>query len=95
MAAAHPEVLQAAAIGVHHAKWQERPLLIVVRRAGSTLDRDTLLAFMRARTARWWVPDDVQFIDQMPVTGTGKVWKLKLREQFKDYVLPEAAAPQR
>ncbi|HOA92480.1 MAG TPA: long-chain fatty acid--CoA ligase [Quisquiliibacterium sp.] len=95
IASAHPEVLQAAVIGVAHPKWQERPLLVVVRRTGSTLDRDTLLAFMRTRTASWWVPDDVQFLDQMPVTGTGKIWKLKLREQFKDYVLPEAATPSR
>ena len=88
VAAGHPDVLQAAVVGVAHPKWQERPLLIVVRRQGSRLERDTLLAFMKDKVASWWLPDDVAFVDAMPMTGTGKVHKLTLREKFKDYRLP-------
>jgi 3-(methylthio)propionyl---CoA ligase len=91
-AAGHPDVLQAAVIGVAHPKWQERPLLIVVRREGSNIDGRALLDFMREKVASWWLPDDVVFIDAMPVTGTGKIHKLTLRAQFKDYVLPAARA---
>jgi acyl-CoA synthetase (AMP-forming)/AMP-acid ligase II len=89
VAAGHPEVLQAAVIGVAHPKWQERPLLVVVRKQGSTLSGGALLDFMRDKVARWWLPDDVAFIDAMPMTGTGKVHKLMLRAQFRDYVLPD------
>lgn len=88
VAAGHPEVLQAAVIGVAHPKWQERPLLIVVRRQGSKLDRNALLAFMEGKVASWWLPDDVVFVDSLPMTGTGKIHKLTLRQQFKGYVLP-------
>ena len=88
VAAGHPEVLQAAVIGVAHPKWQERPLLIVVRRQGSELDGNTLLTFMKEKVASWWLPDDVVFVDALPMTGTGKIHKLTLREQFKAYVLP-------
>ncbi|HEV8028019.1 MAG TPA: long-chain fatty acid--CoA ligase [Stellaceae bacterium] len=89
VAAGHPEVLQAAVIGVTHPKWQERPLLVVVRKQGSTLSGGALLDFMRDKVATWWLPDDVAFIDAMPMTGTGKVHKLTLRTQFRDYVLPD------
>jgi fatty-acyl-CoA synthase len=82
-------VLQAAVIGVTHPKWQERPLLVVVRKQGSTLSGGALLDFMRDKVATWWLPDDVAFIDAMPMTGTGKVHKLTLRTQFRDYVLPD------
>jgi fatty-acyl-CoA synthase len=88
VAAGHPEVLQAAVIGVAHPKWQERPLLIVVRRQGSELDKNALLAFMEGKVASWWMPDDVVFVDALPMTGTGKIHKLTLREQFKGHVLP-------
>ncbi len=94
IAAGHPEVLQVAVIGVSHPKWQERPLLIVVRRPGSTLDGAALLDFMKGKVAGWWLPDDVVFADSLPMTATGKVHKLTLRAQYKDYVLP-AAAPGR
>jgi 3-(methylthio)propionyl---CoA ligase len=88
VAAGHPDVLQAAVIGVAHAKWQERPLLIVVRRQGGTVDGRALLDFMRDKVASWWLPDDVVFVEAMPMTGTGKIHKLTLRAKFKDHVFP-------
>jgi fatty-acyl-CoA synthase len=87
IASGHPAVLQAAAIGIAHPKWQERPLLVVTKREGASLSAPELIDFMRGKVASWWLPDDVVFIEQMPLTGTGKLWKLKLREQFKDYRL--------
>jgi fatty-acyl-CoA synthase len=89
IAAGHPEVLQAAAIGVAHPKWQERPLLVVVRREGSTLDAPTLMEHLRGKVASWWLPDDIAFVEQMPLTATGKIHKLTLRQRFKDYRLPD------
>jgi len=88
IAAGHPDILQAAVIGVDHPRCQERPLLICVRREESEVDREELLAFLKDKIAKWWIPDDVQFIDQIPITGTGKIHKIRLREQFKDYKLP-------
>ncbi|WP_119422244.1 long-chain fatty acid--CoA ligase [Desertibaculum subflavum] len=85
LAVAHPDVLAAAVIAIPHPKWQERPLLIVKRREGGTVDAAGLLAFLKPRLASWWLPDAVEFVDEMPVTGTGKIHKLTLREQFKDY----------
>jgi fatty-acyl-CoA synthase len=87
VASGHPAVLQAAAIGIAHPKWQERPLLVVTKREGGSLTEQELLDYMRGKIASWWLPDAVEFIDQMPLTGTGKLWKLKLRERFKDYQL--------
>ena len=78
-------MLQAAAIGIAHPKWQERPLLVVTLREGASLTAAGLLEHMRGKVASWWLPDAVEFIEQMPLTGTGKLWKLKLRERFKDY----------
>ncbi|HEX8741308.1 MAG TPA: AMP-binding protein, partial [Casimicrobiaceae bacterium] len=88
IAFSHPEVAEAAVIGLPHPKWDERPLLIAVRKPGSTLDRDTLLAWFDGRTARWWIPDDVVFVDELPHTATGKLSKLMLRERFKDHHWP-------
>ena len=76
-------------IAMHHAKWDERPLLVVVRRPGAEVSREELLAFYECRIAKWWVPDDVQFVDEIPLGATGKILKTKLREQFADYKLPE------
>jgi fatty-acyl-CoA synthase len=89
-ACGHPEVMQAAVIAAFHPKWQERPLLIVTRRPGSQLDRETLLEFLRPRVAGWWLPDDVVFVPEMPMTATGKIHKLTLRERFRDHTLPTA-----
>uniref|UniRef100_Q07HW8 3-methylmercaptopropionyl-CoA ligase n=1 Tax=Rhodopseudomonas palustris (strain BisA53) TaxID=316055 RepID=Q07HW8_RHOP5 len=85
IAMSHPEVMQAAVIAIPHEKWQERPLLLVVRRQGSTLDPNTLLEHMRPMLASWWLPDAVEFLNEMPMSGTGKVQKMVLREKFKDY----------
>lgn len=86
----HPAVQEAAVIGVAHPKWQERPLLIVVAKAGSDPEPQELLDYLQDRVAKWWLPDEVVFIEEMPHTATGKVQKLKLREQFQGHVLPTA-----
>ena len=87
VAVAHPEVTEAAVIGVPHEKWTERPLLIVVPASGADLSRDTVLEFMDGKVAKWWMPDDVVFVDEIPHTATGKISKLQLREQFQSYQL--------
>lgn len=84
----HPAVAEAAVIGITHPKWQERPLLVVVLKAGRSASREALLDFLTEKVARWWLPDDVVFVDELPHTATGKVQKLKLREMFRDYRLP-------
>lgn len=89
-ALSHPDVLQAAVIAMPHPKWQERPLLLVVRREGATVDQRSLLDHMRPKLASWWLPDAVEFLEAFPMTGTGKVHKMTLREKFRDYA-PEAA----
>ena len=71
-------------------KWDERPLLVVVRREGAELTREDLLAYFDGKVARWWVPDDVVFVDELPHTATGKLLKMQLREEYRDYVLPTA-----
>jgi fatty-acyl-CoA synthase len=90
IAMAHPAVLEAAAIACRHPKWDERPLLVVVRRPGAELSAPELLAFFEGRIAKWQIPDDVAFVAELPHTATGKIQKLKLREQFKDHRLPTA-----
>ena len=90
IAMAHPAVLQAACIGVAHPKWDERPLLLVVKRPGMDLSREALLAFFEGKVAKFWLPDDVSFIDALPMGATGKIQKNKLREQFRGYKLPTA-----
>ncbi len=93
VAIAHPAVLIAACISVHHPKWDERPLLVVVKKTEILQDEQSLkkniLAFFEGKVAKWWIPDDVTFIDQMPLTATGKLMKLKLRELFKDHRLAQ------
>ena len=86
----YPDVLEAAVIGIAHPKWDERPLLIVVGKEGKVPARDDVLAYMQGRIAKWWMPDDVQIIAEIPHTATGKINKLKLRETFRDYRLPGA-----
>jgi fatty-acyl-CoA synthase len=90
IAMAHPAVAMAACIGVRHPKWDERPLLVVTRKPGSELSRDELLGFYDGKIARWWTPDDVVFVDSIPLGATGKMLKNKLREMFQDYRLPTA-----
>ncbi|MGC1404658.1 MAG: 3-(methylthio)propionyl-CoA ligase [Thermodesulfobacteriota bacterium] len=84
----HPAVAEAAVIGVFHPKWDERPLLIVVKQKGAEVSKEELLDFMRSKAAKWQVPDDVVFVDELPHTATGKLLKTKLRKDFQDYKLP-------
>lgn len=85
-----PGVAETAVIGIKHPKWDERPLLIVVRKPGSDVTKESMLAFLKGKVATWWMPDDVVFVNELPHTATGKLLKTALREQFKDYVLPTA-----
>jgi fatty-acyl-CoA synthase len=89
-AASHPGVAEAAVIGVAHPTWQERPLLLVVKRPGAEVDRPALLAHLATRIAKWWLPDDVLFVESLPHTATGKLLKTKLREMYRDHPLPTA-----
>jgi fatty-acyl-CoA synthase len=92
LAVGHPKVAEAAVIGVRHPKWDERPLLVVVLKQGESANKEEILQFMRGKIASWWLPDDVAFVDEIPHTATGKIQKTTLRERFKDFVLPAAAA---
>jgi fatty-acyl-CoA synthase len=85
-----PGVAQAAVIGVAHPKWDERPLLIVVKKDGADVTRESVLKYLEGKIAKWWTPDDVQFVKEIPLTATGKMQKTALRDQFKDYKLPTA-----
>ena len=80
----------AACIAVPHPKWDERPLIVAVRKPGAALTREELLRFFDGKIARWQIPDDVAIVAELPHTATGKLQKLKLREQFRDHVLPSA-----
>ena len=84
----HPSVAEAAVVGVRHPKWDERPLLLVVRKPGAQLTREEMLSFFEGKVAKWWIPDDVVFMDQLPHTATGKLLKTKLRDDFRDHKLP-------
>ena len=88
IAVAHPAVAMAACIGIKHPKWDERPIVIVVTKPGAALTREELLAFYEGKIAKWQVPDDVVFVESIPLGGTGKMQKTKLREQLAGYVLP-------
>ena len=90
LAISHPDVAEAAVIGIAHPKWDERPLLVVVKKAGANVSKEDLLKFFEGKIAKWWMPDDVAFVDKLPHTATGKLLKTKLREDFKDYQLPTA-----
>jgi fatty-acyl-CoA synthase len=90
IAMAHPAVHEAAAIACRHPKWDERPLLVVVKKPGAEVTREELLGFYEGKIAKWQIPDDVVFVDEIPHTATGKIQKLKLREQFRKHELPTA-----
>jgi fatty-acyl-CoA synthase len=92
IALSHPAVLQAAVISVPHPKWQERPLLLIVPRQGAEVTASDIIEHMRPKVAKWWLPDAVEFLDKLPMTGTGKIHKLTLRQQFKDYQVQQTAA---
>ncbi len=92
LAVAHPDVAEAAVIGVPHPRWSERPLLIVVPSRDAGRDPGALLAFMSDRIAKWWMPDEVAYVEEIPHTAAGKINKVRLRELFGDYRLPNAGA---
>ncbi len=84
----HPKVLEAAVIGVAHPKWQERPLACVVPKPGKELTKEEILEFLQDKVAKWWLPDDVVFLEEIPKTSVGKFSKKELRAKFEDYKLP-------
>jgi fatty-acyl-CoA synthase len=84
VAVGHPDVAEAAVIGIPHPKWGERPLLIAVAKEGRSIDRQSLLAHLRGKVASWWLPDEVAIVDELPHTATGKLNKVKLRAQFRE-----------
>ncbi len=90
IAMAHPAVAMAACIGMRHPKWDERPIVVVVKKPGAGVTREELLAFYEGKTAKWQIPDDVVFVDAIPLGATGKMQKMTLRQQLKDYALPTA-----
>ena len=90
IAMAHPAVAMAAVIAAHHPKWDERPLLVVVKKPDATVTKEELLAYYDGKIAKWWTPDDVVFVGSIPLGATGKMLKAKLRESFRDYKLPTA-----
>ena len=89
-AVGHPEIAEAAVIAAAHPKWDERPLLVCVRVEGSSVDKDGVLEYLGQHVAKWWLPDDVVFVEELPHSATGKLQKARLREDFKDYTLPTA-----
>jgi fatty-acyl-CoA synthase len=90
IAMGHPSVLQAACIGIAHPKWDERPLLVVVKKPGQEVSREELLAFYEGKVAKWWTPDDVAFVEALPIGATGKILKNRIRDTFRDYQLSSA-----
>jgi fatty-acyl-CoA synthase len=93
IAAGHPKAFLAAVIGVPHPKWDERPLLLVQLRPGETAEPGDFLRFLDGKIARWWMPDDVVFVDDIPLGATGKIDKKLIRQRFEHYLLPTAPAP--
>ena len=87
-AVACPGIAMTAVIALPSAKWQERPLLICVKKPGAQVDKAAVLAYLDGKIAKWWTPDDVVFVETLPMTATGKIYKLALRQMFKDYQLP-------
>jgi acyl-CoA synthetase (AMP-forming)/AMP-acid ligase II len=87
----HPDIHEAAVIGVYHEKWTERPLLLVVKHECVELSREHVLASFEGKVASWWIPEDCVFVEELPHTATGKLDKKLIREQFKDYQFPAAS----
>jgi fatty-acyl-CoA synthase len=85
-----PGVAEAAAIGIYHPKWDERPILVVVKKAGMDVTKDAIMAHLAEKVAKWWLPDAIEFVDAIPHGATGKISKKDLRNQFRDYKLVEA-----
>jgi len=92
LAAGHPQAMLAAVIGIHHPKWEERPLLLVKLKDGESATREDFLHYLDGKIARWWMPDDVVFVDDIPLGATGKIDKKLIRQRFADYAFPTAKA---
>jgi fatty-acyl-CoA synthase len=90
IAVGHEKVQESAVIGIEHPKWDERPLLVIVKNEGAEVTKEEILEYLEGKIAKWWMPDDVAFVDEIPHTATGKIQKLTLRQQFADYKLPTA-----
>ncbi|MBU0670305.1 MAG: AMP-binding protein, partial [Alphaproteobacteria bacterium] len=88
-AVGHPAVAEAAAIGIHHPKWDERPVLFVVKKEGHDVSGGEVIEFLADKVAKWWLPDAVEFVDDIPHTATGKISKKDLRDRFAEYRLEE------
>ena len=89
VASSHPDIAQAAVIGIPHEKWSERPLLVIVPKPDCHLTKESVLSFLKGKVAKWWLPNDIVTVDEMPLSGTGKVKKTGLRETFKDHKWPD------
>jgi len=89
IAVAHPAIAEAAVIGVNHPKWDERPLVVAVKKPGASVTREELIRFYDGKVPKWWIPDDVTFVEQLPHTATGKLLKAKLRQELKNWELPK------
>jgi acyl-CoA synthetase (AMP-forming)/AMP-acid ligase II len=92
IAMAHPKLAEAAVIGIAHPKWDERPIVVAVKKPGQDVSKDEILKHFEGKIAKWWMPDDVVFVAELPHTATGKLSKLTLRQQMKDYRFPEQPA---
>jgi fatty-acyl-CoA synthase len=90
IAVSHPDVAEAAVVAARHPKWDERPLLLVVARPGHTVDPDSVLQLYQGQVAKWWLPDAVVVVDELPHTATGKLLKTELRGRYRDYYQPKA-----
>ena len=90
VAIGHEAVMEAAVIGLPHPRWDERPLLVIVLKDGMAADKASILGYLEGKIAKWWTPDDVVFVDELPHTATGKISKLNLRQAFEDYKFPES-----
>jgi acyl-CoA synthetase (AMP-forming)/AMP-acid ligase II len=91
-AVGHPSVAEAAVIAIAHAKWQERPLMIVVKKRGRDVTKAELLDYLSDKVAKWWLPEDIVFVDEIPHTATGKIQKMKLRERFGNYAFGDLSS---
>ncbi|NOZ42572.1 MAG: long-chain fatty acid--CoA ligase, partial [Alphaproteobacteria bacterium] len=88
LAVGHPKILQAGVVGVYHPKWEERPILVIKPAPGTPPTEAEILNFLTGKIAKWWLPDAVFIVDEMPLTATGKIRKITLREQYKDCLRP-------
>jgi fatty-acyl-CoA synthase len=82
-----PGVQEAAAVGVYHPKWDERPILLIVKKPGAEVSEASVLDYLKDKVAKWWLPDEIIFVDELPHTATGKILKRQIRDDYKDYKL--------